>query len=274
MDKILEYQDYKNLINFLNNNPVGGPVRAINPLYFFDSERFVDAEFLLINLFNGRAVNLPSFTYTDQLMKSYRTFEEFTGVDEVNNLSSWLIGFINSVDQTLRKGKELEILQNESPRDGRLDAVCISNSSKELFAFEAKKNLISLINEKRFEIQIPEYQKELNRLQIEVLGGDSKVALILTIGGNETDLYPPDHDDCIGGQVGNLSETFYSKILKRNIKFISANALWCLHTYKKQNPDFEVFPFLYDKFLNEDTIGLLTGGIVTKDLQVLPLTLS
>lgn len=274
MEKILEYHDYKNLVNFLNNDPVGGSIRAINPLYFFDSERFADTESSLTNIFSGRAVTLPSFTYADQIMKSYKTFEEFTGVDEVNNLSNWLIGFIGSVDQTLRKGKELEILQNGSPRDGRLDAVSISDISKELFVFEAKKNLNSLINEKRFEIQIPEYQKELNRLKTEVLGDDSKVSLVLTIGGNETDLYPPSHEDCIGGQVGNLSETFYNKIFKRDIKFISANALWCLHSYKKQNPNFEVFAFLFETFLSEDIVGLLSAGVVTRDLQVLPLTLS
>lgn len=276
MKQVFEYTDYKTLENFVYDRKSGGIIPNVNPAFFFDPFKYAsgfDYDVFREKFLAGRSIQLPYFEYVDPIMKPYQRFEDFTGVDEVNNLSSWLAGFLDFSEEGVRIGKELQVIQHQSPRDGRLDASCYSLARKDLLVFEAKKSLSSLIAEKRFEYQIPEYQKELNRLMAE--SDVRKNTLLLAVGGEETDLYPEGHIDCTTGKVGNLAKTFYSKSTESKIRFVSANALWGLKVVKIAEPDFNPVEFLTKLFEDDKVLGLLSGGAVytTPQVEVLPLVL-
>jgi hypothetical protein len=276
MKQVVEYTDYKTLENFIYDRKAGGLIPNVNPAFFFDPFKYssgFDYSIFRKKFLAGRAIQLPYFEYIDPIMKTYPRFEEFTGVDEVNNLSSWLVGFLDFSEEGIRIGKELQVIQQQSPRDGRLDASCYSLIRKDLLVFEAKKSLPSLIAEKRFEYQIPEYQKELDRLMRE--SDICQNTLLLAVGGEETDLYPEDHIDCTTGKVGNLAKTFYTKSIESKIRFVSANALWGLNVVKIAEPDFNPVEFLIKLFEDEAVHGLVSGGAIynTPQVELLPLVL-
>src|SRR3989344_1569178 len=125
----------------------------------------------------------------------------------------------------LRLGRELEINQDNNPRDGRLDVVAVRD--KKTIVIETKTDLKSLLNENRFTYQITGYTKECLKYTEKYLNSKDLLVL-LAIGGEETDLFPSGHPDCTTGNVGNISKLFYDKIEKENIKFISANAIWSI----------------------------------------------
>lgn len=264
---IISYPDYKNFRGILTNT-YKQIKESINPLYFFlptkeKVDKF-DTENFLNSVFNGRIVLLPHFNITDPDIEKYERFEEFTKRDEVNNIALWVLAAIKylSLSSDLLLGKELEIIQSENPRDGRLDDVAIKE--KVALVFETKTDLRLALAENRFLYQIPNYTKECLALMNKYRKGGT-THVLLGIGGEETDMYPPGHLDCTTGNVGDMSKIFYDKILEKNIRFISANALWCLVVYKFiTNKKIDLVDFVSSVFSNKNSIGLLSGGIVAR----------
>jgi hypothetical protein len=200
--------------------------------------------------------------------KGIKTFEDFTSHDEVNNISLWSMACLQnlSFETNIRLGKELEILQNHNPRDGRLDVVALG--SGELLVLEAKVNALSMLSDGRFSYQIETYSSECQRnieQHARESGGESSynLSILLIVGGKETDVFPHNHPDCTTGQVGNISKIFYDQLIEYNIKFISANALWALATTAdilgKKVFWYNILPTIFNE---EGTIGLLSGGKV------------
>jgi hypothetical protein len=88
--------------------------------------------------------------------------------------------------------------------------------------------------------------------------------VFLLIGGNETDLYPPDHPDCTTGQSGQLSKTFYEVLQEYRIRFVSANSLWSILAYSTmKNKRLSCSKILTSLFSDSSTVGLLSGGKIT-----------
>jgi len=278
----LEYTDYRNFINFVNNK-VCRKNEVINKFNFFrigmcniktDKKEFVT------RLFSGRYPQIPTFNKEKDSFNNHNRFEDFTSVDEVENLSLWSLSWLKylSYATEVRLGKELEIIQIGNPRDGRLDIVALAEN--QLLVLEAKVKLAKLLSEGRYLIQIPNYSKEIKNIvnnHFKWTEENWNVNVLLLIGGEETDLYPPDHPDCTTGKVGNISKIFYESIIEKNIHFISANALWALAVLSEVSnvriPWFNLLPSL---FMNPQTIGLLSGGIVTSQnskIKVTPLKL-
>src|SRR3989344_4074892 len=226
----ISYPDYKNFRSILTNT-YKQTKEFINPLYFFlPTNKKVDKfnkKIFLYSIFSGRIISLPHFNIVEPDIEKYERLEEFTKRDEVNNIALWVLAAIKylSSSSDLLIGKELEIIQSENPRDGRLDDVAIKE--KTVLIFETKTDLRSALAENRFLYQIPNYTKECLKLMNEYRKG-GVTHVLLGIGGEETDLFPPGHPDCTTGNVGDMSKIFYDKILEKNIRFISANALWCL----------------------------------------------
>jgi len=264
---ILTYPDYKNFKGILSNS-YKQMKEFINPLYFFLPTKEKIGQFnkklFLNSLFGGKIVNLPRFNIADPNIEKYERFEEFTKRDEVNNISLWILSAFKylSLSSTVLLGKELEIAQFDNPRDGRLDVVALMNNTA--MVIETKTDLRSALVENRFLYQVLNYKKECVKL-INQYRQNGLAIVILGIGGEETDLFPPNHPDCTSGKVGNISKIFYDKISEKNIQFISANALWSLVTYKFiRNKKIDLLKFLFSVFSDKNTIGLLSGGIVIK----------
>lgn len=264
INHIVSYSDYKKFQNILVDKP--SPIKdSINPINFFlptiEKVESFDSENFLKSLFNLRAIKLPYFNILDPEIEKFYRFEEYTKRDEVNNIALWILSAIKYCsDSNLRLGKELEINQENNPRDGRLDVVAVRDSKT--LVIETKTDTKTLLNENRFTTQINAYTSECLKYTQEYIKSD-ELLVLLAIGGEETDIYPTNHEDCVTGIVGNISKIFYEKVTANNIKFVSANALWSIVTYKYiANKNIDIFKFLNLIFSDKESIGLLSGGVV------------
>jgi len=281
---IIDYPDYKKFVDFLENK-YKITLENINPYEFFrtellDSLDTPNLDKYLGKFFQGRFNPVPTFKNIDDGFNKHLKFEDFTSKDEVRNISLWGLSCLKnlSFDTSVRLGKELEIIQSENPRDGRLDVVGFAK--KELLVLEAKTSLFSLLSEGRFKYQIPSYKNEC----LKIIKGHNRVnedeinlSIFLFIGGEETDLYPPNHPDCTTGQVGNISKIFYDQLTKYEIKFVSANALWAMASMADiLGLRLNWYDLLPELFGEDNTIGLLSGGKVivqNNSYEVKPLNL-
>lgn len=265
---IISYPDYKNFKGILTNT-YKQTKEFVNPLYFFlpteEKVGVFDTKSFLNSIFNGVIVDLPRFNIIEPDIEKHERFEEFTKRDEVNNISLWVLAAIEYLSSSpdLLLGKELEIIQAENPRDGRLDDVAVRE--RIALIIETKTDLKSALSENRFLYQIPNYMEECIK-SINEQWDSGTVLILLGVGGEETDLFPPNHPDCTTGTVGDISKIFYDKILEKGIRFISANALWCLVTYKfVTGKKIDVLDFIISTFSDKNSVGLLSGGVVLKE---------
>jgi hypothetical protein len=261
---IISYSDYKKFQNILTDT-VYPSKESINPINFFlptpEKVESFDPKIFLRSLFNLRAVVLPYFKIIDPNIEKFYRFEEYTKRDEVNNIALWLLSAIDYCSNSkLRLGKELEINQENNPRDGRLDVVAVRDL--ETLVIETKTDTKTLLSENRFTFQINAYTSECLKYTQDYINSN-KLLVLLVVGGEETDIYPTNHPDCVTGTVGNISKIFYDKIIQNNIKFVSANALWSIVTYKYiTNKSIDIFKFLDAIFADKESIGLLSGGLI------------
>lgn len=272
IQEVVEYPDYKKFVRFVANE-YKILLSNINPMQFFrvDMNTSITNNALLDysrRLFRGRKVEIPIFNNSKTEFNIFRRFEDFTAVNEVKNISLWSLSCLDflSDKKSNRQGKELEIFQTGNPRDGRLDVVSFDNG--EILILEAKVSLPILLREGRYKIQIPLYLKEANRIVNEHNKNKDdrlKVSLFLIIGGEESDVYPPDSPDCTSGKVGDISQIFYDNIVENNIKFISANALWALSAKSMIENKPILWRNILPRLFNEsNTLGLVTGGKIVR----------
>jgi len=255
---VIKYPDYKKFVNFIEDK-YKIVLSNINPLIFFHPTNFLNKEDIKsLNLFESKPVDIPFFKITEEDFNKYDRFENFTSKNEVNNISLWALSFLRFLSgESSRLGKELEIIQSTNPRDGRLDVV--SKDKKDIIILEAKTTLFNLLSEKRFKTQIPEYYKEAKK----ILKDKYELCIFLLIGGEESDLYPSSSIYCTTGKVGNISDIFYHSLIKYNIKFISANALWSLFAQSIiTNKKYYWRDILPKIFSEKDSVGLLSSGKV------------
>jgi len=202
--------------------------------------------------FQGKPVTMP--TAKKSLKNPIKNLEEFTGVDETSNIQPWTSGIINHMCSTSnRVGMEVPIYNNDYDRNGRLD-VCSMTSDK-LLAIETKISLDDALKDERFIEQHYKYTTEIEK-------SITDYYYITLFGGKETDLYPPTSPYCTG-KIGSKSERFYEIVTTNNIKFISANALWCLCCRYLEHGDKYSWDIFISKLFSEShCIGLLSAGKV------------
>lgn len=217
----------------------------------------------LENPFNGEQLEMPNYTGASRKLKA---LSDFTSTKETKHISLWATVLFNflSKSENSRMGKEIEIV-TENPRDGRLDVCVISDDN--ILVCETKVDLDALLTENRFVVQIPSYKAECNRIINEHnRNSDSakKLQIYLLIGGNESTLYPPDNEYCTSN-VGGKALKFYSQLIKYNIKFISADALWLMAAYSLHKKKRLCWDILFDKIFTKNTVGLVTAGTIAHD---------
>ena len=91
---------------------------------------------------------------------------------------------------------------------------------------------------------------------------NTKLDFLLAVGGEETELYPPNDPRRVTGYLEN-AEQFYQDLVKYKIQFISANALWVMSLHSILTDKIICWDKLFPKIFSRDgALGLLTSGLV------------
>jgi hypothetical protein len=153
--------------------------------------------------------------------------------------------------------REIPIKVSAKPRDGRID---VGVSAKELvLAIETKTDFDSAMNENRFDIQLRNYQVELDKISTRL--DLSRFQQVLVFGGEETKMLPPSHPMC-GSLEGGRAEDFYNRISKVKAPLISAQALLLLGIRSLFDDDLAM---KLDSLLRDrEVLAILTGGVVKR----------
>jgi NAD-dependent dihydropyrimidine dehydrogenase PreA subunit len=222
----------------------------------------------LDKLFNGSFIKLPKIRLA-QFKVKYKSFSDFTSVDETKNISVWGANSLKFLSKSSNPKLGLEIGMNIKSRDrgGRLD-ICLLNNGLLLVA-EAKVSFSKMMNENRYLSQMIAYEEEILST-LEKNNNNIKHYKFLLIGGNESDLLPPSHPECTSN-VGDQSSIFYNNCLDNNIFFISANAILSLGIKKVFFGDNYSIENLTSNIFSSENIGLLSCGVIKKNMEIKPL---
>jgi hypothetical protein len=211
-------------------------------------------------LFHGAFLQLPQVMLSTLKVK-YNSFEEFTRVDETKNIAVWGANAMRFLSASLEPRVSLEVglIISDRDRGGRLDISLLNTKDKYLFVAETKISFEAMMSEQRYESQMMAYEAEMQK----VCPQNIKCCKFLLIGGKESDLLPPNHNACSGG---NRSYLFYDVLRKHNFFFISANAMLALGLMKlfvSQNS--YTLENLYSTMLDQRYVGLLSCGLIASD---------
>lgn len=209
---------------------------------------------------------LVEFRQLDYFLSTgtFRSFKEFTEIDETQNLSVWAMNALKFLSQEAnpRIGLEINMLIKSRDRGGRLDTCLLSGDT--LFVGETKVSFEKMMQENRYVAQILAYKEEIKNTLSNLKMSLSNCVFLL-INGKESDLLPPTDSNCTS-TVGQQAEIFYESVLRHNIFFISSYALWALalkkifrdkHKYSIDN--------VFKKLLVANSIGLLSSGVISKN---------
>ena len=187
------------------------------------------------------------------LRHPYANLDAFTSVDETTNIQPWAAALLfNMSANPFRLSMEIPVFNDKYDRNGRLDIGILSDQF--FLAVETKTSLDDALKDERFVEQHLKYTEEIRKYA-------KKYVYITLFGGNESDLYPIGNKYSTG-VIGNKGSRFYNMICKNGIKFISANALWCLFCKQTENKDFCWDSFFNELFTDEGCLGLLSAGKV------------
>lgn len=214
--------------------------------------------------FTGAAMQMPN---AQNLIKNpLQNLEDFTAQNETKHIQPWAAGVLqNSCSQPNRLGMEVPVFPDGYARNGRLD-ICLA-TERELLVLESKISLEDALKDERFLEQKQNYTKEIE-------AHTQNYQYLTLIGGKETDLLPSHHPAC-SGLVGNRSNRFYEMVAHHQIRFLSANAIWCLCCkYLAQGSAYGWDRYLMSLFQDPHCVGLLSAGAVMQqgdDFVIQPL---
>lgn len=212
--------------------------------------------------FKGTFINFPSLALSHMRVK-YRDFQTFTEKNETKNISVWganILKFL-SVSKENSIGTEIKMTMSSRDRGARLD-ICLL-SKDHLIVAESKTDFVKMVVDGRYLNQMIGYEEEIS-LTLTKLKWQKKYFKFLLIGGNESDLLPPNHPLCTS-KIGDQSQMFYDNLLEHNLFFISATALLCLGILKLFRGDKFSIETTFDRIQKIQGQGLLSCGIVKKN---------
>lgn len=213
--------------------------------------------------FTGTPVTLPNAKQS--IKNPIKNLELFTGVDETTNIQPWASGLVNHMcTKANRISMEVPVFNMDYDRNGRLDICSMTDS--DLLTMESKISLDDALKDERFIEQRYKYTIEIEK-------ATSNYTYLTLFGGKETDLFPISNPYC-SSKIGGKSERFYSIIIKNEIPFLSATALWCLCCkYLTYGNSYAWDEFLKESFSDPACIGLLSAGKVANhngDISIIP----
>lgn len=212
--------------------------------------------------FKGNNVSLPRNKALDSTFKS---FEHWTGVNEVKHVSMWLIAALRGVFGVhLPSALEVEIPLPGEPRPGRLDVV--AKLENQILCFEAKTSISDAIKDRRFVEQVPKYKKEIITTASGVGIATDQPLIFLVTGGAEDDLR------CRNGVLSPspVGMKLLEICQRHDIKFVTANAIWQMLATSLVRKDVAVDLLFSLSQLNSrgDYLGLTSAGFITKARSV------
>lgn len=233
--------------------------------YDITKEELLSLEKTASQLFKGKFIHMPKIP-TNQLFVKFKSFEDFTSVDETKNIAVWTANAMKYLSKSLEPRISLEVglkIQQRG-RGGRLDVTLLNTRDKYLFIAETKVDFDHMMKERRYEAQMIAYETELKCVDEEI-----SRAKFLVIGGRECDLLPITVD---GATSGPRSEFFYKVLQENSLFFFSANALLALGLQKLYvSLNTYSLETLYPIITNKNFVGLLSSGVVTADKRIIPL---
>lgn len=214
------------------------------------------------SFFQGSNLVLPKNVALDS---QYKSFEHWTGVNEVKHISLWLLAALRSMyGHDLHSSLEVEIPLPGEARPGRLDVV--AKWTNKLVCLEAKTSISDAIKDGRFVEQIPKYRKQIVETCHE-LGLDTlESSVLLAPGGSESDLKCRDSEL----RASPIGHKFLEACSKNEIKFITANAVWQMVVCElvEENSPYE-FKSAIEKLENSPhLLGLTSAGFVSKNATI------
>ena len=202
--------------------------------------------------FSGALVDMPN----SNGIRCVNNLERFTAIDETANIQPWAAGIINhTCSCNNRISMEIPVPNSNYDRPGRLDIGSITENGY-LIVIETKTKLDDALSDERFVEQKDKYSEIEKYIK--------NYSYLTMLGGKETDLLPDSHCQC-SGRVGEKTKRFYSLIEDNGIRFISANALWCMCCkYMNGETSFAWDIFLKTVFSDDCCVGLLSAGKIVK----------
>lgn len=233
--------------------------------YDISAEELSELEMASSSIFKGTFIKLPKVP-VGLLSVKYKCFEAFTAVDETKNIAVWTANAMKFLSTSLEPRLSLEVGLRIDQRDrgGRLDVSLLNIRDNYLFVAETKVDFNHMMAEGRYESQMVAYETELEQVKDRI-----KRAKFLVIGGRECDLLP---SSAQGSTSGPRADLFYSVLRKHKLFFFSANALLALGLQKLyvSNSDYSL-ESLFPIINNNEYVGLLSSGVVTREGQIIAL---
>lgn len=220
---------------------------------------------IIPRLFRGSFIKLPRVPMS-QLRVEYKSFEEFTSVKETDNIAVWGANALKFLSSNLapRVSLEVGLLIQSRDRGGRLDISVYNTEDNYLFIAETKTTFSSMMSDGRYESQLLGYERELSAECPQNINR----AKFLVVGGKESDLLPPSHPNCTGG---NASSLFYKVLRDNHFFFFSANALLALGLMKMYvSTEKYTLEHLFPIMTDSKYLGVLSSGVVYYDGSIHP----
>ena len=217
-------------------------------------------------LFKGDFIKLPKVPFS-QIKVQYKSFESFTAIHETENIAVWGANAMKFLSSSLEPRVSLEVglIIQQRDRGGRLDISLYNTRDGYLFVAETKISFADMMTDGRYETQMLGYETELSKNCPDSL----RRVKFLLIGDKESDLLPPSHPMCTGG---NQSGLFYNVCKEHKFFFMSANAMLALGLMKMYvSTESYSLESLYPIMTNDNFIGLLSSGVVCKDGTIIPI---
>lgn len=189
------------------------------------------------------------------------SIDSFLSKEETKRIAVWVSTVLGAIfGSTASISRELPVKVSSKPRDGRIDVGVLAG--KDIYAIETKTDFDSAMNDDRFDIQIPNYQAELDAISSRL--GRKKVKQLLVIGGDESKLLPESHPMC-SSIAGGRSTAFYNRLSTLNAPLISAQAMLLLGFRSLFDQD---VPDQLRRLTSDDSIlALLSAGAVMRSKE-------
>jgi len=207
--------------------------------------------------FSGSLIELDGVDISRRNLE-FPNFDSFIAHDETSRIAVWVATTCSAIfGMEAVISREIPIKVSAKPRDGRID-VGVSAEGLVL-AIETKTDFDSAMNENRFDVQLRNYQVELDAVSARL--GLAGVQQVLVFGGAETKMLPASHPMC-GSLEGGRAEDFYIRISKVEAPLVSAQALLLLGIRSLFDNDLAMK--LHSLLRDREVLAILTGGVVKR----------
>jgi len=218
-------------------------------------------------LFKGRYVNVGPNPNKFHAHSSLNEKAHTTPI--AANLFLFLSSSYNDIAIRSSPNWELSIDTTDprDPREGHLDLVVANGKKKRLVVGEVKSSITSFLRDTRRD----QWKRYNDAIHNEAKNNGYEALFLYIIGGEEVPCYPKGATDC-PSPATDRREEFYDFILKENKRFISLESLRSLKLLKLVNNNITWEKHLFS-LLSENVCGLLSGGVVNRELNLLPCNL-